>query len=174
MKKLTKFDVGPIYLISYVLQLVLQTVVLTAFQARYGDAYKDHYSWTYAIVFVNGLSFLAAVLGYSAAKKIKFFSEVGIKKKPDAKMALLIVPIAVFTIFSTMPLANWFVELFGKLGYDVASSSITMPTDVVTTVVSCFANALAISSPSSLTSTLRFASIIMLVMMLLFLSVKIN
>ena len=42
MKKLTKFDVGPIYLISYVLQLVLQTVVLTAFQARYGDAYKDH------------------------------------------------------------------------------------------------------------------------------------
>lgn len=130
MKKLTKFDVGPIYLISYVLQLVLQTVVLTAFQARYGDAYKDRYSWTYAIVFVNGLSFLAAVLGYSAAKKIKFFSEVGIKKKPDAKMALLIVPIAVFTIFSTMPLANWFVELFGKLGYDVASSSITMPTDV--------------------------------------------
>ena len=130
MKKLTKFDVGPIYLISYVLQLVLQTVVLTAFQARYGDAYKDRYSWTYAIVFVNGLSFLAAALGYSAAKKIKFFSEVGIKKKPDAKMALLIVPIAVFTIFSTMPLANWFVELFGKLGYDVASSSITMPTDV--------------------------------------------
>lgn len=130
MKKLTKFDVGPIYLISYLLQLVLQTVVLTAFQSRYGEAYRQHYGWTYAIVFVNGLSFLAATTGYCGVKKIGFGREIGLKKKPDFKMALLVVPMSVFTIFSTMPLADWFVEVFSKLGYDVASSAITMPTGV--------------------------------------------
>ncbi len=129
-KKLTKFDVGPIYLISYLLQLVLQSVVLMWAQSKYGDGYGEVPAWTIAIVGVNGLSFLAATYGYSMAKRINFLSESGTNKKPNLKLTLLIVPISVFTICTTMPLANWFVTLFARLGYDLSSASISMPTDV--------------------------------------------
>lgn len=126
--KLTKRKSYKLFTFAVGVFLVLQ-VIFVALNPLTGMVDEDGNYTRYWFWIVNGilqLSLIAAVAVFCKISKVKYFSAIGVNKKPKLSTLLLSVGIAVGLFCFVYPIQTWVLKLLEELGF---SASSTVPVD---------------------------------------------
>lgn len=134
--KLTKRQSYKLFTFAVGVFLVLQ-VIFVALNSLTGMVDDDGNYTGYWFWIVNGilqLSLIAAVAVFCKISKVKYFSAVGLNKKPKLSTLLLSVGLAVGLFCFVYPIQTWVLKLLEELGFS-ASSSVPVDNDPITFVL---------------------------------------
>lgn len=135
-KLLNMQDGSANFIISLVLMFVIQFlfVILLAVAKIDYESFTSAFIGTCIICLVNELSFILTPIGYSKVKDTNYFKNINFKFDLSFVKIVLCVLIALATILFSSPIANWFVELILKTGFNmsnIASMEIKSVTDLI-------------------------------------------
>lgn len=137
--KLEIYDGGAMFIGAYVLQILLQFVFsIILLTTKVAKEFNTSFAGICIFAVLNQIAMILTPLAYSKIRSTNLFKDMGIKTKIGVLQIVTVVAISIFTIAAFSPIANGFVSLIIKSGYDTSSMGGLDVTSVGTFFIALF------------------------------------